>query len=312
MSLVNVFRETVKKLESIKLPAFPGYMLAVAFFVLSFYSPFKYGVGVFYMLFVYAGILAVIFTKKSRFYGAHLARIASVASFYVVDRLLYPLFPVTGSKWYGDCLITDDGSLEVVTFISFFVAYISYFLTKHFVCKNSPVYKNSETGSSDFNVDCKHNTCNSKSKLAKFVYSVDKFHLPRNFALGLFILCVLGHLAFGFCNAHIYNACKEYNRVNGINGFVGDIYSWHIMDALLFYICILIGIFSLKAKYFGANFVRIFTFFAFFVLNIKFGYFYNLNLQEIGIVLGFTIFAYFVSRFAFLRLITKNNGIYGA
>ena len=146
------------------------------------------------------------------------------------------------------------------------------------------------------------------SLIARF----NKLKLQRKFGLGLFIICVLGHAFFGFANVYLYSACIYCNEANGGSGFVGNIYSWHVMNILLFYISILLAVVSFKVKYFGAKFVRFLTFFTFGVLNLMHGYFYSLNFKRVLFVLVITGLVYLFLRYIFIRLlIITKNGIYG-
>jgi hypothetical protein len=83
------------------------------------------------------------------------------------------------------------------------------------------------------------------------------------------------------------------------------------MDVLLFYVSVLLAIFSFKAKYNGALFVRLCTFFVFSVLNLVLGYVYNLRFVSLVTVFTITAVTYFALRLIVLKMLIKNNGIYG-
>ena len=57
---------------------------------------------------------------------------------------------------------------------------------------------------------------------------------------------------------------------------------------------------------------RFFTFFTFCILNLMYGYIYNLSFKKMLLVVGVTSFVYLFLRFILIRLlIIVKNGIYG-
>jgi|GEM_PF-3627171 hypothetical protein len=382
MSLVGLFSKIVRKLESVNLPPLLGIFSSFALLTLGIWLSLKGEYSLFAVLSFLFAVLALVFTKSKSF-GSHSARLGSLFTFAVSSCFLIFLFPKAESKWYGDCLITDGGFLEIEIFISIVLAYLSYFAVKKLIKKFLLGYSEGSTADAlgeDLETSCSKVICDGSSsknfcsslsfknlgsdslylkdgcvlesnalalnkdcglilreksekllvenldcengalmafdrKLCIFFSLIayfNKFRLARKFGLGLFLICTLGHVFFGFANAHLYNSCVCCNEANGNVGFVGDIYSWHILDALLFYISILLAVLSLKVKYFGAMFVRFFTFFTFCVLNLMYGYFYSLSFKKMLLVLGVTSIVYLFLRFILVRiLIIIKNGIYG-
>lgn len=384
MSLVGLFSKLVRKLDSVNLPPLLGIFSSLTLLVLGIWLSLKGKYSIFAVFSFLFAVLALVFTKSKSF-GAHSARLGSFLVFATSSYFLRFLFPKAESKWYGDCLITDGGFLEIEIFISIVLAYLSYFALKKLIekflrnCKkesavnttlgddlesycskvafnsSSPkdlcfssnfkefgsgsLYLKSFTCASTNNMpalkrDCRLGireknlefssedlNCESGALMAfdkklclffSLIAYFNRFKLERKFGLGLFLICVLGHVFFGFANAHLYNSCIYCNEVNGNAGFVGNIYSWHILDALLFYVSILLAVLSFKVKYFGAMFVRFFTFFTFCILNLMYGYIYNLSLTKTLFVLSITALVYLFLRFILIRiLIIIKNGIYG-
>ena len=382
MSLVGLFSKIVRKLEGVNLPPLLGIFSSFALLALGIWLSLKSEYSIFAILSFIFAVLALVFTKSKSF-GSHSARLGSLFTFAVSSCFLSFLFPKAESKWYGDCLITDGGFLEIKLFISIVLAYLSYFAVKKLIKKFLLSYSEGSTANAlgeDLETSCSKVICDGSSS-KNFCYSLsfknlgsdslclkdgcvlesnaltlnkdcslalrkknekllvenldcengafmafdrklciffaliayfNKFRLARKFGLGLFLICVLGHVFFGFANAHLYNSRIYCNEVNNNVGLVGDIYSWHILDALLFYISILLASLSFKVKYFGAMFVRFFTFFTFCVLNLMYGYFYNLSFVKLLFVLGVTTLVYLFLRFILIRiLIIVKNGIYG-
>ena len=384
MSLVGLFSKLVRKLERVNLPPLLGIFSSLTLLVLGIWLSLKGKYSIFAVFSFLFAVLALIFTKSKSF-GAHSARLGSFLIFVASSYFLQFLFSKVETKWYGDCLITDGGFLEIGIFISIVLAYLSYFALKGLIKKfifncseegavdttlgeglesscnkvtfnssgskdlcfssnfksfgsdslclksftcastnNMPALKrdcrlgirekNLEFSSEDLN--CESGALMAFDKKLCLFFSLiayfNRFKLERKFGLGLFLICVLGHVFFGFANAHLYNSCIYCNEVNGNAGFVGNIYSWHILDALLLYISVLLAVLFFKVKYFGAMFVRFFTFFTFCVLNLMYGYFYNLSFKKMLLVVGVTSFVYLFLRFILIRLlIIVKNGIYG-
>ena len=315
--LGSILMILVNKLEKANLPRTFGYICVFALLTLSFVSIVK-GYYAFPPFLTICALLTFIFTKKSKFFGAHTARIVAFFSYIFYGKLLYNLLPKGESKWYGDCLMTDNGNTEVQSFFSLVLAFLTYYVTKHLVYKFS-FNKNMALSdvSAEFKGDCstelehKVPVFHFKDRFNKFLTLLNKLSLPHKFGVGLFVICVLGHIFFGFTNAYLYNACEEYNHFNNVSNPVYSIYSWHVMDVLLFYVSVLLAIFSFKAKYNGALFVRLCTFFVFSVLNLVLGYVYNLRFVSLVTVFTITAVTYFALRLIVLKMLIKSNGIYG-
>ena len=310
---VRMFGKLVKKIEGVELPFFPSVCASLFFFVVSFFLICKgkhngiYGISV--QLFIHLAVFLLIFTKSKSF-GSHISRMVAFLTFCTLSRTLRFVLPAGESRWYGDCWVSDGGSLEIEAFFSLLLAYVSYFAVRSTVRKNflpdccSEVINTSgQNGIADIGAANIHS-----SIVLKLISFFDKFCLPNRFGIGLFIICCLGHVFFGFTNAHLYNASLYYANPVGVRSAVGDIFAWHIMDVVVFFSFILIGILSFKSRYFGAKFVRFFTFLAFVILNVIVGYFYNLNLQGILTVLGITAIVYLLIRFFLTRLSANKCG----
>ena len=303
----------VNKLEKVKLPAAFGYCCILALLALDFVSIVK---GVYFL----SGSLPIvaalffIFTKKSKFFGARTAMLSFFLGLIIYSRLLYSLLPKGESKWYGDCLMTDNGNTEVQGFFSLVLAFLTYYVTKYLIYKFTfnrnksfvvSILPDSKT-SFDRDLGCKEDGSFLKNRFLKFLAFLSNFSLPHKFGMGLFVICALGHVFFGFTNAYLYNACEDYNHFNNVSNPVCSIYSWHIMDILLFYVSILFAIFSFKARYNGAVLVRFCTFLVFLVLNLVLGYVYNLKIVSLVAVFSVTVIFYAALRFIFLRFL-KNK-----
>lgn len=300
----------VNKLEKVKLPAAFGYCCILALLALDFVSIVK---GVYFL----SGSLPIvaalffIFTKKSKFFGARTAMLSFFLGLIIYSRLLYSLLPKGESKWYGDCLMTDNGNTEVQGFFSLVLAFLTYYVTKYLIYKFTfnrnksfvvSILPDSKT-SFDRDLGCKEDGSFLKNRFLKFLAFLSNFSLPHKFGMGLFVICALGHVFFGFTNAYLYNACEDYNHFNNVSNPVCSIYSWHIMDILLFYVSILFAIFSFKARYNGAVLVRFCTFLVFLVLNLVLGYVYNLKIVSLVAVFSVTVIFYAALRFIVLRLL---------
>ena len=134
--LGSILMILVNKLEKANLPRTFGYICVFALLTLSFVSIVK-GYYAFPPFWTICALLIFIFTKKSKFFGARTARIVAFFSYIFYGKLLYNLLPKGECKWYGDCLMTDNGNTEVQSFFSLVLAFLTYYVTKHLVYKFS-------------------------------------------------------------------------------------------------------------------------------------------------------------------------------
>lgn len=307
----SVIKMLVNKLEKTDLPAPLGYAVILLLVVLSVVCV---NCGYFSLTawLLLCSVFTFIFTKKSKHYGVHVARINAVVSFFVFSRILSGLLPESESRWYGDCLVTDNGSLAIVEFFSLTVAPLSYYATKYLV--NRFILNNSNSNCCPSIYTNGSNIDKSVTVFGELLRTLNRVKLPNNFGISLFVICILGHIFFGFANAYLYSACEEYNYFNGTNYPVECIYSWKIMDVLLFYASVVLGVLSFKVKYEGAIFVRLCTLCVFALLSSMFGYVYNLSKFKLLTVSLALLCSYVLFRFVILNKFIKkssNNGIYG-
>ncbi len=192
MSSGVLIKKLVRKIEALGLPVLFGVCFSLMLFALGFWLIYGGGHFVFASLLVYLAMVVLVFTKSKSF-GSHTARLSAALAFCCFGRIFSFFVSKGESSWYGDCWVPDGGFLEIGGFFSVLLAYVVYFIVKNVVRKKFLLDCSSESRSSLVS-GCVQLCDDSNNIFSRIVLFLDKLKLPRNFGLGLFVICVLGHI----------------------------------------------------------------------------------------------------------------------